>query len=259
VSSALERAFMQRGDFKCLHEPYGEPFYYNLDERVSQRYTDEEIKRDHNDKKDITYAQITKELVTPREDGKRIFSKDMAQYIFDNKGEVIVALENLKKMHHVFLIRSPRLACPSYYRCCVGDASTETSFSSYDPEEAGYKELRVLFDYVREHAVNGSNAIVMIDADTLTRNPEETLKFVCDKVGLDWEPGMLSWKSGRVEEFSKWPGFHKDAENSTGFQSVNGNHDKDDELPEVVRQTIQENMPLYEYLQKFAFRLETKE
>jgi Sulfotransferase domain len=259
VSSAFERAFMQRPDFKCLHEPYGEPFYYNLSERLSQRYTDEEIKRDHSSKKDITYSQITTELVSPRADGKRIFSKDMAQYIVrsgEHGEEFMVSLENLNKMTHVFLIRSPKLACPSYYRCCIGDAGSETNFSHYDPEEAGYRELRALFDYLNEHGVNRSNPILMIDAETLTSNPEGTLRYVCEKIGADWDPKMLSWKSGKVEEFSKWPGFHGDAENSTGFrQKVNGNHDQDGQLPEIVHQTISENMPVYEYLKSFALKL----
>jgi hypothetical protein len=259
VSSALERAFMQRPDFKCLHEPYGEPFHYNLSERLSQRYTDEEILRDHVDKMDITYANVTSELLSPPADGKRIFSKDMAQYIVNRSkdgDQVIVTTENLKKMNHIFLIRSPKLACPSYYRCCMGDASKETNFSHYDPEEAGYRELRTLFDHINENGINGSNHIVLIDAETLTSDPERTLRHVCDKIGVEWDSRMLSWESGKVEEFSKWPGFHKDAENSTGFKArVNGNHEKDDELPEIVHQTIAENMPIYEYLKSFAFKI----
>jgi Sulfotransferase domain len=260
ISSAFERAFMQRADFKCLHEPYGEPFHYNLEERLSQRYSDDEIRQNHSDRMDITYGQIT-ELLTAREDGKRIFSKDMAQYIVklsgssDGQHQFVVSVEDLRRMNHIFLIRSPELACPSYFRCCVGDAAKETSFSHYDPDEAGYRELCALFDHVRKHGFNGSNAVVVIDAETLTGDPEATLRYVCAQIGVDWDPKMLSWKSGRVEEFSKWPGFHKDAENSTGFKAkVNGNHKADGELPEIVHQTIKENMPVYEYLKGFAFK-----
>ena len=252
---------MQREDFKCLHEPYGEPFYYNLEERLSQRYTDEEIRRDYSEKMGITYGQITNELVSPRRDGKRVFSKDMAQYIVkrrNGKGEedeFVLSSEDLRKMNHIFLIRSPKLACPSYYRCCVGDASKDTGFSHYDPEEAGYRELRSLFDHVNTYGINGSNAIVVIDAETLTANPERTLRYICEKIGVNWDPKMLSWKSGKVEEFAKWPGFHKDAENSTGFQAkVNGHHEKAAELPEIVHETIAVNMPVYEYLKGFAFK-----
>jgi len=160
-------------------------------------------------------------------------------------------------MNHIFLIRSPTLACPSYYRCCVGDARKETNFTHYDPEEAGYRELRSLFDSIRKSNVTGdSSALVVIDAETLTSNPEATLKRVCEKIGLEWDEKMLSWKSGRVEEFAKWPGFHKDAENSTGFQKkVNGHHKEDSELPEIVHQTIKENMPVYEYLKEFALKV----
>lgn len=253
---------MQRADFKCLHEPYGEPFHYNLDERLSQRYSDDEIRKNHSDRMDATYGQITSELLTPREDGKRIFSKDMAQYIVklsgssDREDQLVVSVEDLRQMNHIFLIRSPELACPSYFRCCVGDAAKETNFSHYDPDEAGYRELRALFDHVRKLGFNGSNAVVVIDAETLTGDPEATLRYVCEQIGVDWDPKMLSWKSGRVEEFTKWPGFHKDAENSTGFKpKLNGNHKANGVLPEIVHQTIKQNMPVYEYLKGFAFKV----
>jgi hypothetical protein len=75
-------------------------------------------------------------------------------------------------MNHIFLIRSPELACPSYFRCCVGDAAKETGFSHYDPDEAGYRELCALFDHVWKHGFNGSNAVVVIDAETLTGDPD---------------------------------------------------------------------------------------
>lgn len=71
--------------------------------------------------------------------------------------------------------------------------------------------------------MNGSHAVGVIDAETLTREPEETLQYVCREIGVEWDAKMLSWKKGKmeefsVEEFSKWPGFHNDAENCTGFQ-----------------------------------------
>ena len=255
VSSALERAFMQRPDFKCLHEPYGDPYYYNLSERLSKRYTDDEIRSNHPTKMTIQYSDVTSQLLSSPGHGKRIFSKDMAQYIVSpDTQEVIVTLENLRKMDNVFLIRSPALSCPSYYRCCIGSAAQETHFAHYDPNEAGYRELRILFDYIRLHGVNGSNSVVLIDADTLTADPEATLKLVCEKIGVQWDQRMLTWKKEKVKEFEKWPGFHTDAENSTGFRTqVNsGNHNRDEELPRIVQQTIDENMPIYEYLKSFA-------
>ena len=248
---------MQRPDFKCLHEPYGEPFHYNLEERLSQRYTDDEIRKDHAEKMESTYDSVTAELLAPV-DNERIFSKDMAQYIVKVGPEgdgFVVPVEKLRNMNHVFLIRSPELACPSYYRCCTGDSSKETHFTHYDPEEAGYRELRMLFDQIKDQGINGPNTLVVIDAETLSSDPETTLRYVCEEIGVEWDPRMLSWKSEKVKEFAKWPGFHKDAENSTGFKAVNRNHERDEELPEIVHQTIEENMPIYEYLKSFALKV----
>jgi hypothetical protein len=61
---------------------------------------------------------------------------------------------------------------------------------------------------------------------------------------------MLSWESGKVKEFEKWPGFHADAENSTCFEVKK----KEVEVvPEMVKKAIRENLPVYEYLSQFCF------
>jgi hypothetical protein len=175
ISSALERAFMQRSDFKCLHEPYSDPYYYHPTERLSPRFTDEQIRR--KSLSQISYADVTGRLLS---DGKRLFSKDMGQYIVDASGEVVISRDDLARMEHAFLVRSPELACPSYYRCCV---DMETEFGDYDPKEAGYVELRILFDFIRHHGIDVDP--VVIDAETLTAYPETTLKYLCARLHLE--------------------------------------------------------------------------
>lgn len=122
---------MQRPDFNCLHEPYGEPFHYNIKERCL-RYSEDEIRKGHADKMGITYSQMTCEL----------FGKDMAQYTVKfstEKGgndEFVVSLENLRKSDRIFLIRSHKLASHLNYRCCIEDPGKDMNFSHYDPSEA---------------------------------------------------------------------------------------------------------------------------
>ena len=43
VSTAFERAFIQRDDVQCFHEPFGEPFYYGPN-RMSNRYDADQCK-----------------------------------------------------------------------------------------------------------------------------------------------------------------------------------------------------------------------
>jgi hypothetical protein len=55
----------------------------------------------------------------------------------------------LRQFHFTFLIRHPRSSIPSYYRCTVPPLDQVTGFYNFDPREAGYVELRALFDYLR--------------------------------------------------------------------------------------------------------------
>ena len=74
-----------------------------------RRYTDDQLHQDHAYKMGVTYAQFTSELLSPRDDTKPIFSKDMAQYIVKlsiEKGkdnEFVVLLEKLRKNELYFL------------------------------------------------------------------------------------------------------------------------------------------------------------
>ena len=248
---------MQRPDFVCFHKPYGEPFYWSASERVSRRYSDDYINQHRADLKDITYADVTNQILSRPEPGKWILAKDMAKFIVkytDGKPRFLVSLDKLKKMNHIFLIRSPARAVPSHYRLCSGEMAEITGFSYYDPAEAGYKELKLLFDHICEAAIYEDRAPLVIDAESLTREPEATLKTICKVIGAPWDERMLSWKSGRVEAFSKYPGFHMNAENSAGFNDISITKTDVKDLPDTVREAIAENMPVYEYLKTFVLK-----
>lgn len=136
----------------------------------------------------------------------------------------------LEKFHFTFLIRHPRNAIPSYYRCCVPPLVEKTGFHEFMPEEAGYDELRRTFDYCKDTGIVGpkicgrdSGAVVppgsveicVIDADDLLDDPEGILRQYCDSIGVDFSQSMLNWndedQKDAQEAFEKWNGFHEDA------------------------------------------------
>lgn len=106
------------------------------------------------------------------------------------------------------------------------------------PSEAGYDELRRVFDYLRfvgqvgpkiasqDIHVNGSPNneakavdICVVDADDLLDNPAGIIATYCKSVGIRYQEQMLSWDSEEDqkqarEAFEKWKGFHEDALNS---------------------------------------------
>lgn len=181
-----------------------------------------------------------------------------APYPFATEAEhgnpTIMPKEILDEFHFTFLIRHPRYSIPSYYRCTVPPLDKLTGFYDFMPSEAGYDEVRRVFDYLRSigqvgpniatrdtketetsrHDItnghinghtngitNGRNGvdICVVDADDLLDSPKLIVEAFCKSVGIEYDDGMLKWDSEEDqkqarEAFEKWPGFHEDAMNS---------------------------------------------
>jgi len=150
----------------------------------------------------------------------------------------VVPTALLHQFRFVFLIRHPKHSIPSYYRCTIPPLSKLTGFHYFRPDEAGYQELRALFDYLRkvdqigpgvagQELVNGRPSgkatgksrhadICLIDADDLLDKPNEIIEAFCESVGIHYSPSMLVWDDPEQhkyaeETFEKWKGFHEDA------------------------------------------------
>ncbi|KAI3394166.1 hypothetical protein diail_3176, partial [Diaporthe ilicicola] len=163
----------------------------------------------------------------------------------------VMPTEMLRGFHWTFLIRHPRRSIPSYYRCTIPPLSELTGFHDFMPSEAGYDELRRLFDYLLDQGIIGpakagdeapldealndserepnSCSITVIDADDLLNNPEAILRTYCKEVGIDYSPAMLQWGDDDNQQyaskaFEKWYGFHHDAIDSTCLKPRAGHH-----------------------------------
>ncbi|KAK3940525.1 P-loop containing nucleoside triphosphate hydrolase protein [Diplogelasinospora grovesii] len=191
----------------------------------------------------------------------------------------VIPTDLLRKFHFTFLIRHPRRSIPSYYRCTVPPLSEVTGFHNFMPDEAGYEELRGLFDYLKDERIIGSSPqevgnITVLDADDLLDNPEGAIRAYCDAVGIDFHPGMLRWEDEEnqkhaVEAFQKWNGFHDDVIGSTYLKprehavKQKTTEQEDAEWREkygekgqtVIRECVNANIPHYEYLKSFALQL----
>jgi hypothetical protein len=155
----------------------------------------------------------------------------------------IVPREVLERFHFTFLIRHPKHSIPSYYRCCIPPLLERTNFAPFLPEEAGYVELRRMFDYCKDTGLVGPKVcgrddmvvdnggkpdsgieICVIDADDLLDDPEGILRKYCASIGIKFEPEMLQWDNEEDhrfarEQFEKWNGFHDDAINSKDLKA----------------------------------------
>ena len=150
----------------------------------------------------------------------------------------MVPSEILGRFHFTFLIRHPRYSIPSYYRCTVPPLDDVTGFYNFMPSEAGYDELRRVFDYLRavgqvgpkvasrntpnNRGINSNTDVVdicVVDADDLLDDPAGIVTAYCTSVGIEYHEQMLRWDSQEDQKqasdaFEKWKGFHEDALNS---------------------------------------------
>lgn len=164
----------------------------------------------------------------------------------------VIPGELLRQFHFTFLIRDPHYSIPSYYRCTIPPLDKITGFYQFYPSEAGYDEVRRVFDYLVSSGVvgptfasappsptRGSNGIkgvngvdksdkqldiCVIDADDLLDNPKQMIEAYCQTVGLEFTPDMLHWEDEEnqtraKEAFEKWRGFHEDAIDSTELRA----------------------------------------
>lgn len=60
----------------------------------------------------------------------------------------VIPGEMLKSFAFTFLIRDPHYSIPSYYRCTIPPLDEVTGFYQFYPSEAGYDEVRRVFDYL---------------------------------------------------------------------------------------------------------------
>jgi hypothetical protein len=159
----------------------------------------------------------------------------------------VVPADMLAIFHFTFLIRDPHSSIPSYFRCTIPPLDKLTGFYNFDPIEAGYDEVRRVFDFLRKvgqvgprhaddsdnythakgtndttnghdpaNAEEGGVEICVVDADDLLDDPEGVLKKFCKSADLKYGPEMLNWDNEEDQKrakkaFKKWPGFHEDA------------------------------------------------
>ncbi|ORY92928.1 hypothetical protein BCR35DRAFT_320083 [Leucosporidium creatinivorum] len=290
-STMFEQSVLQRPkEFKVLHEPMGDAYYFGP-EKVSNRFDDAKCSKDYAHFADSTFKKTWDNIIKHNSpsDPPRTFSKDMAQYIFaptyssatsvpsfsstpttsdDDDNPTLIPTSTLLSPStvHTFLIRTPTKAIPSYHRLCYPGAPTD--FDYFDPEEAGYREVRALFDFIKK--AKGRTPLVL-DSEDLLKSPEEVMKIWCKEVGVEFDKGMLQWDEGVQEHFAKWPGWHESAQASTGMgkglkdhhitpsNHASGTDSPKPDHPQIVKDAIEANIADYEYLKKFVVKHEMVE
>jgi len=179
-----------------LHEPFLNLYYFSQWRR-SDRFGDNEQHLDYGTNQVMEHIKSQTKPVC--------FMKDMAYQTLPYIDRHFLN----QPLKHTFLVRNPKKSLLSWYR--LNEFPTA--------EEFGFDDLKALWQIVIEE--NQPKTIV-VDADRLQSDPENTFKSYCQAVGIEFYPEMLSWKEERVKQdsshkakvFSPW---HQIVENSTGI------------------------------------------
>jgi Sulfotransferase domain len=226
VSTAFERVFVERGDFKVFHEPFSASYYYSR-ERRSDRYADVEPKAEYDPQNVL--ARILERTQEP------VFFKDMAYHVSG-----FMTREFVSEFRNTFIVRDPIPVIASLHRF----------WPDFTLEETGYEQLRRLFGLAVE---NGEDPAI-VDAAELIGNPEGTVAAYCEKLGVPFMPASLSWEPGAVPGWEMWGEWHEEAEQSTGIKEQP--LEADTEVPKGLEGVYERCMPYYEELHERRLRPE---
>ncbi|PCG88438.1 Hypothetical protein PENO1_110230 [Penicillium occitanis (nom. inval.)] len=302
ISTAFERVFLTREhDIVCIHEPFSDAYHWGP-EYLSERYRDVEKLRAENGYEDYTYHTALKIINDANTHGKRVFIKDMAKCLMPLHGQTpriapslrsqnitrhgtkvsweeldipnptVIPPEVLSTFHFAFLIRNPRRSIPSLYRCSIPPMSLTTGWHGFKSSDAGYKELRRLFDYlksIKQIGSDSSNEICIVDADDLLEYPQKTIESFCSSVGIPFDADSLVWDTEndhkRAQDlFRNWAPFHDTALKSTSImtQPPKVTTPSEDlaawakefgkEASILIQTNVEDNMDDFLYLKQFA-------
>lgn len=224
VSTALMRSFAQRADARAVDEPlYG---HYLATTGAPHPGRDELIEELETDA-----ATVVRDVIVGPCDRDVLFLKQMVHHLTPD-----LNLGFLDETMNVLLIRDP--------------AEVISSLVHQLPEptmrDVGLERLMTLFEDLR---ARGQDPPVL-EARQLLLDPEHVLGQLCGRIGIPWDPAMLSWPPGPHPEDGIWSRYWYDnVQRSTGFEPY---RPRATEVPDSCRELLAECRAHYEELSRHA-------
>jgi hypothetical protein len=131
---------------------------------------------------------------------------------------------------HAFLIREPAGMIASYLR---------------KREAAAFEDFGLdrQTEFFEREADRLGRAPPVVDANDVLADPEGTLTALCRRLGIPFDPAMLSWPPGRRATDGPWaPHWYQAVEASTGFGLP---EPVPDDLPDEARRLAERCRPYY--------------
>lgn len=217
LSTAMMYSFASRRDCEVIDEPFYGAFLA--------------LTGDDHPMRDAVLASMDCDPVRVAERMKALggadltYTKQMTHHMVD-----AIPRDWFNTARHVFLIRHPARVVASY-------AAKRAALTL---DDIGFAQQVEIFEQVR---ALGQDPVV-VDSFDVRQDPERTLRALCGAVGIDWDPGMLSWPKGGHPADGVWAAhWYGAVHGSTGFAAPEG------ELPELephLQKLADAAMPHYE-------------
>lgn len=178
ISTAMMRSWENRTDCQVIDEPFYAHFLKHTG--IDHPMADDIIAQHEHD-----LPTIIKQLSTKPASGV-FYQKHISTHMLEH-----IPLSWLNEVHNLFLIRDPRHMVASY------TAKRDNTTAN----DLGYTQLQTVFEFSSNLA--GQNPLV-IDSGRFLQQPEKHLRYICNHVGLSFEPSMLSWPSGERGSDGIW-------------------------------------------------------
>ena len=227
VSTALMYSFAQRPDTQVVDEPlYGHYLRVSGAEHPGRDEVMAAI--------DCDGERVVRQVILGACERPVLFLKQMAHHLVDlDRGF-------LSRTVNVLLIRDPAEVLRSLRHQLGTPRLADT----------GIAVQSELFDQLRR----GGEEPPVVDSRELLLAPEAVLAQLCTRLGLEPDPGMLSWPAGARAEDGVWaPHWYANVHRSTGLAPY---RPKTGEFPDRLRPVLDEARPHYEKLLRHAVRSE---
>lgn len=196
VSTALMRSFGNRADTAVVDEPFYA--HYLATTGLAHPGRDEVLAHHETD-----WRRVAESLHAPLPPGVSVhYQKQMSHHLLPHMGR-----QWLDGLRHAFLIRDPREML----------LSLDRKLERIRVEDTGLPQQVEIFE---AFAARDGVAPPVIDAADLLADPPGVLTALCGRLGIPFDPQMLSWPAGPRATDGVWARhWYEQVERSTGFSA----------------------------------------
>jgi len=239
-SSVISLSFEQLAGCIVYDEPFLGPYRWIRKES----YHWEEVTETFHQNMEKDYKKVIKKLTGDLPDGYSFSFQKLStdEYLPEFGTEWILQLNNF------FLIRHPKDILLSLKKALDNQTFLKPTITD---ELVGIKALYDIFQLLK--STTGKTPLV-VSSDDVVKNPQRTLQWLCDSLGLEFSENMLSWDknlqnsvlSSSSEEIDVTSdAWYETLRNSQSFQPYAKN---EEDLPQDLIPMLETCMPYYESL-----------